>query len=83
MTHCFLDHTDSESATFSGDSFIQYEVLESSLRRRAVRQTGVYRTGRNYVKLALVTSSTTGTILQMGLDTEEEFAILEVHSMIG
>ena len=75
--------TDSESATFSGDSFIQYEVIESSLRRRVVRQTQAYTTGRTYVNLAIITSSETGTIFQIGLDNEDNFAILEVHFCVN
>jgi hypothetical protein len=69
----------SDSATFSGDSFIQYEVRESSSQQREVRQTQIHTTGRNYVNLAFVTSSDTGTILQLGSDEEdEEYAILEI-----
>lgn len=81
-THCMCLHTDAESVTFSGESFIQYEVLApSSSRRRQVRQTQVYRTGRTYVTLAFITSSDMGTILLMGIDDEEEeYAILEVNT---
>ena len=78
----YLISIDSESATYSGESFVQYEVIESSTRRRAVRQTEVYTTGRNYVLLALITSSATGTILQMGLENEDNFAILEVMNYL-
>ena len=69
---------DAGSATFSGDSFIQYTVIESSLRKRVARQTDTYTTGRNNVLLALITRSDTGTILQIGLEEEDNFAILEV-----
>ena len=70
---------DSQSATFSGDSFIQYEILDPSSSQRR-RQTQVHTTGRDYVTLAFITSSEFGTILMLGIDDKDnEYAILEVQ----
>ena len=74
-------YSDADSVSFSGDSLIQYEVLEdsSSSRRRQTRQSQLHQTGRDYVSLAFITSSHSGTILVLGTDSvDEEHAILEV-----
>ena len=74
------DSVDSQSAMFSGDGFIQYDIIDSASRRRAIRQTQVYIMGRNYVSLAFITGSDTGTILLLGVDDEnEEHTKLEVE----
>jgi hypothetical protein len=69
----------SQSATFSGDSVIRYEILNPTSERRGIRQTQVHTTGRDYVTLAFITSSEFGTILLLGIDDEDnEYATLEV-----
>lgn len=71
--------TASESVSFSGSNYIQYEVVGSSSTRRAARQTSLYQTGRDYITVALITSDDSGTLLTLGYESENsDYAVLEV-----
>ena len=79
----YLSPLGSQSVTFSGNSFIQYQIAGSSSRRRAARQAPVHYTGRDYVSLAFATSSDSGTLLLLGVDNNDnDYAILEVHVLL-
>lgn len=71
--------TASESVSFSGSNYIRYEVVGSTSSRRAARQTSLYQTGRDYITMAFITSSDSGTLLTLGYDRENsDYAVLEV-----
>ena len=73
--------TDSQTATFSGNNYINYRVLNPNIVRM-LRQTdpsAVYRTAQNVISLSLATKEDSGTILQLGDPiASTEYAILEV-----
>ena len=68
----------SESATFLGRSFIQYEIPDFSAQHRISRQISPYQTGRDYITVAFITTSDSGIILLLGNDEDGDYAILEV-----
>jgi len=69
----------SSSASFSGNNFIQYQVIDRSLERPS-RQTSSshYTRGQTFLSLSFITTQPSGTLLYLGdQEGSSEYSVLE------
>ncbi len=71
----------SETGSFNGNNYIQYEIKRTSVR--PLRQTSgpVYITAQNELRFSLATARPSGTVLQLGdpLSTMD-YLVIEVYN---
>ncbi len=56
----------SETGSFSGNNYIQYEIKRTFARPLRQASTLVYTTAQNELRLSLATARPSGTVLQFG-----------------
>lgn len=77
----YLHHTESKTATFSGNNYINYRILNPTMIRplRQTNSPSIYRTAQNIISFSLATEEDFGTVLQLGDPVvSTEYALLEV-----